>query len=93
MLPNGGWRQEDTERAEEVAGRLQSARIINGSPSETDILTECGIEAADAFIATSRNDHSNRVSAVLAKKMGAKTRSDEKKAKRRKAGKGLNKMR
>jgi len=31
-----------------------------------------GIEAADVFVATSDNDHSNLVSAVLAKKMGAK---------------------
>jgi trk system potassium uptake protein TrkA len=64
--------EEDTLKAEAVAGRLRSTRIINGSGSEKDILTECGVEKTDAFIATSDNDHSNLVSSMLAKKMGAK---------------------
>ena len=65
--------EEDSTIAESVAERLVSTRVINGSASEKDILTECGIEAADIFIATTNNDHSNLISAVLAKKMGAKT--------------------
>lgn len=65
--------EEDRARAEEVAGTLSSVRVFNGSASESDILHECGIETTDAFIAVSVNDHSNLVSAVLAKKMGAKT--------------------
>jgi len=65
--------EEDDEVANEVAGRLEDMRIINGSASDQDILTECGIEATDVFIATSNNDHSNLISAVLAKKMGAKS--------------------
>ena len=64
--------EENSEVAQEVAGRLEDVRIINGSASDQDILTECGIEATDVFIATSNNDHSNLISAVLAKKMGAK---------------------
>ncbi len=65
--------EENPEAAKEVAGHLEDVRIINGSASEQDILTECGIEATDIFIATSKNDHSNLISSVLAKKMGAKT--------------------
>lgn len=65
--------EEDPQKAEAIAGQLKSARIINGSAGEKDILTECGIEAADAFVATSLNDHTNLVSSVLAKKLGAKT--------------------
>jgi len=65
--------EENEELAREVAGDLGGVRIINGSPSEKDILTECGIEATDVFIAASRNDHENLVSSMLAKKMGAKT--------------------
>lgn len=65
--------EEDPQKAKDAAGRLESTRIIQGSAAETDILTECGIEAVDVFIAASNNDHSNLVSAVLAKKMGAKT--------------------
>ncbi|MCA9407215.1 MAG: Trk system potassium transporter TrkA [Candidatus Omnitrophica bacterium] len=64
--------EEDETAAQNVAGELKGTRIINGSASEQDILSECGIEAADAFIATSNNDHSNLISSVLAKKMGAK---------------------
>lgn len=64
--------EEDIVKAEKIAERLGNVRIINGSASEKDILTECGIEVADVFIATSNNDHSNLISAVLAKRMGAK---------------------
>lgn len=64
--------EENDEVAEEVAGYLEDVRIINGSASEQDILRECGIEVADVFIATSNNDHSNLISAVLAREMGAK---------------------
>ncbi|MCK5580640.1 MAG: Trk system potassium transporter TrkA [Candidatus Omnitrophica bacterium] len=64
--------EEKQELAEELAGRLEDVRVINGSGSESDILKECGIEVADAFVAVSDSDHTNLVSAVLAKKMGAK---------------------
>lgn len=65
--------EEDSEIAEEAAGNLGDVRIINGSASDQDILVECGIEATDVFIATSNSDHSNLISSVLAKKMGAKS--------------------
>jgi len=65
--------EEDQETAQKTAGDLEGVRIINGSASEQDILTECGIEATDVFIATSKNDHANLVSAMLAKRGGAKT--------------------
>lgn len=65
--------EEDIEEAKVFAGEVGSVRVINGSASEGDILTECGIEVADVFIAASDNDHSNLISAVLAKKMGAKS--------------------
>lgn len=65
--------EENVDLAREIAGELETARVINGSPSESDILTECGVEAADAFVATSDNDDANLISSVLAKKMGAKT--------------------
>lgn len=65
--------EEDAELAHDIAERMPSVQVINGSGSESDILKECGIETADVFIANSKNDHSNLISAVLAKKMGAKT--------------------
>jgi trk system potassium uptake protein TrkA len=65
--------EEDEEKAKEAAGHLGKVRIIHGSASEQDILTECGIEAADVFIAATKNDHANLISSMLAKKMGVKT--------------------
>ncbi|MCA9399900.1 MAG: NAD-binding protein, partial [Candidatus Omnitrophica bacterium] len=64
--------EEDPVLAKAIAGDFKAIRVINGSASEADILNECGIEVADAFIATSNNDHLNLISSVLAKKMGAK---------------------
>ncbi len=65
--------EENPKVAEDVAGRLENVRVLCGSASEADILTECGVEAADVFVATTNNDQSNLISSVLAKKMGAKT--------------------
>jgi len=65
--------EENRARAEKVAGELSDVRVINGLASEADILRECGVEAADAYIAVSASDHHNLISAVLAKQMGAKT--------------------
>lgn len=64
--------EENAELAQEIAGELEAVRVINGSPSEADILNECGIEVADIFIAASNDDHGNLITSVLAKKMGAK---------------------
>jgi trk system potassium uptake protein TrkA len=64
--------EENRLKAEKVAGDLNDVRVINGLASEADILRECGVEAADAYIAVSSSDHHNLISAVLAKQMGAK---------------------
>jgi trk system potassium uptake protein TrkA len=65
--------EENRTRAEKVAGELDDVRVIHGLASEADILRECGVEAADAYVAVSGNDNQNLISAVLAKQMGAKT--------------------
>ena len=65
--------EEDEHKAELAAGRLKTVRVIHGSATEADILTECGIEVVDIFVAASNDDQANMISAVLAKKMGAKT--------------------
>jgi trk system potassium uptake protein TrkA len=64
--------EEDAQKAEDAAADLPEARVINGSPSEKEILQECGIEAVDVFISTTTDDHANLINAVLAKRMGAK---------------------
>lgn len=64
--------EEDEDLATEVAGNLTDVRVIHGLGTESDILTECGVEAADAFVSATNNDNSNLIASVLAKKMGAK---------------------
>lgn len=64
--------EEDIELAQDVAEELDNVRIFSGTPTETAILLECGVEASDVFVAASKNDHANLVSSVLAKNMGAK---------------------
>jgi trk system potassium uptake protein TrkA len=59
--------------AEMLATDLSEVRVIKGTAAEADILKECGIEAADVFIAVSTEDEDNLVGAMLAKKLGAKT--------------------
>jgi trk system potassium uptake protein len=65
--------EEDPLKAKETAGDLEDVLVISGSPSDASIMREAGIENADIFIAITDDDHSNLISAVLAKKMGAKT--------------------
>ncbi|HDT12685.1 MAG TPA: Trk system potassium transporter TrkA [Candidatus Marinimicrobia bacterium] len=64
--------EENKAKAEKSAGDLSDVLVISGSPSDASILKEAGVENADAFIAVSDDDHSNLISAVLAKKLGAK---------------------
>lgn len=64
---------ENGALAENAASLLEETQIINGSASEPDMLKEAGIEVADVFVAASPHDHSNLISSVLAKRMGAKT--------------------
>ena len=65
--------EEDEEKAKELAGALSNVTVIYGSATESEILTECGVEVADAFVAATDNDHANFVSSVLAKKQGAQS--------------------
>jgi len=64
--------EEDVKIANEFVQETKSIKVVNDSASDSEVLKECGIEVADVFIACSKNDHSNLVSAVLAKRMGAK---------------------
>ena len=63
--------EENRPKAEKVAGELTNVKVINGLASDADILRECGVEAADAYVAVSTSDQDNLISAVLAKQKGA----------------------
>ena len=64
--------EEDKERAEKIALRLDEVTVLHGSGTDVDLLAESGIDVADVFVAASKDDHGNFISSVLAKNMGAK---------------------
>ena len=46
--------------------------VINGDPSESDVLDEAGVSTCDVFVAVGDDDENNILSCILAKRMGAK---------------------
>lgn len=46
--------------------------VINGDPTEADVLEEAGVSGCDAFISALSDDEENILSCVLAKRLGAK---------------------
>ncbi|MFP3014309.1 MAG: Trk system potassium transporter TrkA [Arsenophonus sp.] len=64
--------EHDQERAAELAELLHDAIVFYGDASDQELLSEEHIEQTDVFIALTNNDESNIMSAMLAKKMGAK---------------------
>jgi len=46
--------------------------VINGDPSESDVLDEAGVSTCDVFVAVTDDDENNILSCILAKRMGAK---------------------
>ena len=65
--------EKDRNMAEKVASDInKKIMVINGDPSEGDVLEEAGVSACDAFVAVGDDDEDNILSCILAKKMGAK---------------------
>ncbi|MBI4712155.1 MAG: Trk system potassium transporter TrkA [Planctomycetes bacterium] len=64
--------EEDNDKAEAAAARLNTTIILKGKATSMDILTEAGAENADFFIALSDSDEDNLASCLLAKKKGTK---------------------
>lgn len=55
----------------EIQGQLD-VRVLHGSGAVARTLRDAGVEACDLFLALTREDHTNFVSALLARRMGAK---------------------
>lgn len=64
--------ERDHARAEELAEYLQETIVFCGDASDQELLKEEQIDQTDAFIAITNNDAVNIMSAMLAKRMGAK---------------------
>ena len=65
--------EADETRSDYLSEILDDVTIINADSSNEDILLEENIEHMDVFCALTNDDEANILSAMLAKKLGAKT--------------------
>ncbi|CNV26544.1 Trk system potassium transporter TrkA [Salmonella enterica] len=64
--------ERDQQRAAELAEKLQNTIVFFGDASDQELLAEEHIDQVDLFIAVTNDDEANIMSAMLAKRMGAK---------------------
>ena len=62
----------DRETCIQLAGKLRSTLVVNGSGQDLSLLREEGIRDTDAFISVTRSSEINILSCLLAKKLGVK---------------------
>ncbi len=60
------------ERAKYLSNKLDKTTVFNGDASDQELLAEEHVDLIDAFIAVTNDDEANIMSAMLAKRMGAK---------------------
>ena len=64
--------ERNQQRAAELAEKLQNTIVFFGDASDQELLAEEHIDQVDLFIAVTNDDEANIMSAMLAKRMGAK---------------------
>ncbi|MBW7984997.1 Trk system potassium transporter TrkA [Enterobacillus tribolii] len=64
--------ERNQQRAAELAEKLHNTIVFYGDASDQELLTEEHIEQVDVFIALTNDDEANIMSAMLAKRLGAK---------------------
>ena len=62
----------DPVRARQLAQELENTDIINGDALDSAILREAGVNTTETFVAVTEDDEVNILSALLAKRTGAK---------------------
>ncbi len=60
------------KRAQQVAEELEKTIVLHGDAADEDLLTREGIDHTDIFCALTNDDEANILSALLAKKLGAR---------------------
>ena len=65
--------ERDPERARQVAEELRNTIVLQGDCADEDLLLEENIEDTDVFCAVTNDDEANILSAMLAKRLGART--------------------
>ena len=66
--------EENINRCQEIAARLEHTLVLQGDATDRDLLIEQEVPLADAFIATTESDERNIICGLLAKNLGV-TRS------------------
>ncbi len=64
--------ERDAQRCAEIAERLERVRVLHTSGTDVETLKHEGIEQAEVFIAVTRDDQSNILCSLLARRHGAK---------------------
>ncbi|MFW5452109.1 Trk system potassium transporter TrkA [Thioalkalivibrio sulfidiphilus] len=64
--------EHNKERAKELSEVLNNVIVLRGDAADEDLLIEENIESTDVFCALTNDDEANILSAMLAKRLGAK---------------------
>ncbi len=64
--------ERNYQRAEQLSEELENTIVFCGDAADQELLTEENIDQVDVFIALTNEDETNIMSAMLAKRMGAK---------------------
>lgn len=64
--------EPDRDKTQQAATTLDKTIILQGNALDIDLLKESSIDSADFFVAVSESEQTNILSALLAKKLGAK---------------------
>ncbi len=65
--------EKNPERAEKLAESLHSALVLCGDVADQDLLLEENVNSMDLFCALTNDDEANILSAMVARKMGARS--------------------
>lgn len=64
--------ESNADRARQLADQLENTMVFHGDASDHSLLEEENVNQVDAFIAVTNDDEANIMSAMLAKRLGAK---------------------
>ncbi len=64
--------EEDGRRCKEISERLDDVLVINGSPTDKELLKLEGVSETDAFLAVTEREEVNILTSLLAGQFGAK---------------------
>ncbi len=64
--------ERDQKRARRVSEQLKNTTVLHGDAADEDLLLEENIDSADVFAALTNSEEANILSAMLAKRLGAR---------------------